>query len=530
MADRAPDVGTPGLVLVVDDEDVVRRLFVRVLRGAGFEVIEASDGRAGLARIAEHAPAVVVLDNRMPGLTGLDVLTALRADARTTTLPVILVTGQDEVDDRVLGLGAGANDYVAKPVHPEELVARVRAQLRGREAWIDAVERRWQERAAVIEALGHIEPGVSLEETAGRVCKTLVAMSGVDRAAVLGFAGDAVAVLAQHGGTRTTGEALPRALALEVRRRAQEGPWSGTDTVAGPADTDAVRSACAPLVSRGQILGVLALGFDAEHDPSAAAGSALATAIDLAQAVAAVLAPPMVEGAEQSARCAELVGILSTSAFRPVFQPVVELETGATIGYEALTRFTDGTAPDVRFAEATALGLGMQLERATLAAAVDAAGSLPGSGWLSLNASPALVLEEATLAAARARCPRQVIIELTERDPIDDYGAIARSLEALEGMALAVDDAGAGYASLRHILTLHPAYIKLDMTWVHDLDRDTARQAIVAGVTHFARLSDCRVIAEGIESEAEADTLRRLGVDLGQGFHFGAPAPVSELT
>jgi EAL domain-containing protein (putative c-di-GMP-specific phosphodiesterase class I)/FixJ family two-component response regulator len=528
MARRAPETGTPALVLVVDDEDVVRRLFVRVLRGAGFEVIEASDGREGLARIAEHGPEVVVLDNRMPDLTGLDVLTALRADERTTTLPVILVTGQDEVDDRVLGLETGANDYVAKPLHPAELVARVRAQLRGREAWLDAVERSWRERAAVIEALGRIEPGASVEETAGRVCETLIALSIVERAALLGFVGDSVTVLARHGVARTSGEMLPRALGLEVRRRAQDGPWSSEMTLAESAHGDAVPSAFAPLVAQGQTLGVLALGFDAEQ-PGHVADSALATAIDLAQAVAAVLAPTMVQGAERSARRATLEGVLEAHAFAPVFQPVVELASGKTVGYEALTRFADGTSPDVRFAEATAVGLGIALERATLDAAVEAATSLPATAWISLNASPALVLEQAVLAGARARCPRQIVIELTERDPIDDYAAIGRSLAALEGMVLAVDDAGAGYASLRHILTLHPEYIKLDMTWVRELDGDTARQAIVVGINHFARLTECRVVAEGIETEAEAATLRDLGVELGQGYLFGLPAPATEF-
>ncbi|HUF85410.1 MAG TPA: EAL domain-containing protein, partial [Acidimicrobiia bacterium] len=298
-------------------------------------------------------------------------------------------------------------------------------------------------------------------------------------------------------------------------------------TLAGPADADAVPSACAPLVSRGQTLGVLALGFDAE--PAHAGDSALATAIDLAQAVAAVLAPTMIEGAERAARRSTLEDVLRAQAFEPVFQPVVDLVDGVVVGHEALTRFADGTAPDVWFAEASALGLGIDLERATLEAAIDAAALLPGTGWLSVNASPALVLEEATLAQARARCARALVIELTERDPIEDYAAIGKALDALEGTVVAVDDAGAGYASLRHILTLHPEYIKLDITWVRDLDGDTARQAIVAGISHFARLTECRVVAEGIETEAEAATLRHLGVELGQGYLFGVPAPATVL-
>ena len=130
-------------VLLVDDDDTVRRFFVRALTRAGFEVDEAHDGPAGMAQIAQHLPSVVVLDNRMPGMTGLQVLDELRSDPQTRTLPVILVTAQGEIEERVVGLGAGANDYVTKPVHPDELVARVRAQLRGQAAWREAIERAW---------------------------------------------------------------------------------------------------------------------------------------------------------------------------------------------------------------------------------------------------------------------------------------------------------------------------------------------------------------------------------------------------
>ena len=95
-----------GRVLLVDDDDTVRRFFVRALTRAGFEVVEAGDGPAGMARIAEDLPSVVVLDNRMPGMSGLEVLDELRSDPQTRTLPVILVTAQGEVEERVVGLSA----------------------------------------------------------------------------------------------------------------------------------------------------------------------------------------------------------------------------------------------------------------------------------------------------------------------------------------------------------------------------------------------------------------------------------------
>ena len=105
---------------------------------------------------------------------------------------------------------------------------------------------------------------------------------------------------------------------------------------------------------------------------------------------------------------------------------------------------------------------------------------------------------------------------------------VRASLDQLAGsIEVAVDDAGAGFASLRHILELRPRYVKLDMQLVRGVDGDPARQALIAGMVYFARQSGCLLVAEGIESEPEAATLHRLGVPFGQGFLFGHPAPAA---
>jgi len=168
------------------------------------------------------------------------------------------------------------------------------------------------------------------------------------------------------------------------------------------------------------------------------------------------------------------------------------------------------------------------IEHATVGAALQAATRLPAGLFVSVNASPALILERDTIAVAAQNQSRPLIVELTEREPVDDYGALARVLEGLGSVKLAVDDAGAGYASLRHILALRPSYIKLDITWVRDIENDTARQALVAGINHFATLTNCRIIAEGIETDIECDALLRLGIDFGQGYLFGHPEPVEK--
>jgi EAL domain-containing protein (putative c-di-GMP-specific phosphodiesterase class I) len=122
---------------------------------------------------------------------------------------------------------------------------------------------------------------------------------------------------------------------------------------------------------------------------------------------------------------------------------------------------------------------------------------------------------------------RRLIVELTEHVPIDDYAAPRKAIETLGKVELAVDDAGAGYASLRHILELRPTFAKLDVSLVRGIDVDELRQALVAGLVYFALRSDCHLIAEGVESEAEAEALRRLGIEFAQGYLFGRPEPIA---
>ena len=118
-------------VLVVDDDPDIRRLVSAYLRRDGMEVITAEDGETALMHEATQQPDLVVLDLMLPGIGGIDVLRTIRERG---TRPVVLLTARDEVTDRVLGLELGADDYVTKPFHPRELVARVHTILRRAQA------------------------------------------------------------------------------------------------------------------------------------------------------------------------------------------------------------------------------------------------------------------------------------------------------------------------------------------------------------------------------------------------------------
>ena len=124
-------------VLVVEDELKISRLMRDYLEGAGFAVIEASDGQAAISLVRSHRPDMIVLDLGLPGMDGLDVTRRIR---KTSSVPIIMVTARVEETDRIVGLELGADDYLTKPFSPKELVARVRAVLRRADATLGGGE------------------------------------------------------------------------------------------------------------------------------------------------------------------------------------------------------------------------------------------------------------------------------------------------------------------------------------------------------------------------------------------------------
>ena len=115
---------------------------------------------------------------------------------------------------------------------------------------------------------------------------------------------------------------------------------------------------------------------------------------------------------------------------------------------------------------------------------------------------------------------------MTEHDNVDDYGALRSAFVALgSGLRLAVDDAGAGVANFNHLVELRPQIVKVDIGLVRGVNADLTRQALIVALLHFAGATDCQVVAEGIETEAERAVLERLEIQFGQGYLFGRPAP-----
>jgi EAL domain-containing protein (putative c-di-GMP-specific phosphodiesterase class I) len=218
---------------------------------------------------------------------------------------------------------------------------------------------------------------------------------------------------------------------------------------------------------------------------------------------------------------------------RIIFQPIFDLATHSIVGFEALSRFSAEPLrpPNVWFAEAAEVGMGVELELAAARAAIDHLDAVPAEAYVSINFSPAALMSPDFRAAVAGAPPERILIELTEHTEVVDYAPLSAHLAGLrrEGYRLAIDDAGAGFSSFSHILRLAPDVIKLDRDLVAGIDLDASQRALAAAIVTFSGQMNAGIVAEGVENAAELSVLNDLGIGGGQGFYLARPAPLAEL-
>jgi PAS domain S-box-containing protein len=391
------------------------------------------------------------------------------------------------------------------------------------------------DRAAVARTLGNVRSSASVDETAAHLCAEIREHPGLDAAAILmtwGRSRVAPVAVAPDGPGLQARRPMPAAIGSYLRQRSTAGPWveschGTTASVYGRALAPLGLSAVAslPIIGADGQVGVLVVGT--AKGGVAALVRRMPSLIEFGALATALLADPLAARQIEAARQRELWDLIGARAFDPVFQPIVELSSGAVVGYEALTRFHDSADPAERFAAAREAGLGRVLEQATMQAALDEAPALPGEAWLSLNVSADLLLRGTRLRRLISGQTRPLILEITEHEPVADpaavRGAAVRLGDQLRTLRIAVDDAGAGFNGLRFILDMAPDLIKLDRSLIIDIETDPAKQALVVGMRHFANQLGAQLIAEGVETEAALATLNTLGVTYGQGHLLGRP-------
>ena len=224
---------------------------------------------------------------------------------------------------------------------------------------------------------------------------------------------------------------------------------------------------------------------------------------------------------------------LQDKSFHIFYQPIIDLTSGDMVGVEALARFEHQPyrSPDLWFKDAARVGLRSELEIAVIDVALEALQQLPERLYVAVNISPESVSNGALEAYLLDRSLKRIVLELTEHEAIEDYQDLVAHLYPMRQNALriAVDDAGAGYASFRHILHLRPDLIKMDNSLTLNIEHKPESRALAAAILGFASQTSAEVVAEGVENAEAQSVLHALGAQRGQGYHIAAPMPLEKL-
>lgn len=518
------------VVLVVDDDEAVRGLTAQALLDAGFDTRVAGSGAAALVTLSEDPIDAVLIDQVMPGMSGVQLTEAIRALPGHRVTPVLFLSADPGWQVRVQAFRAGATDFMTKPVVLSELIARVEAQLRVTADWQSMVTN-LQQRAATVSELATVGAELNPSMAAQAICERVSRAHSGAGVGIYSCADESCVLLGSSGTRPRLVDDTPDSTRA-ILERAELGPWiHHAPPLTNPA-ADADRPdwwVCAPLRQGAIPLGVLVIEGD-QHSGTSSADQLLAAAVDYATTAALHLGGVLSGTRRVRQHRDTLRRILSERTFEPFFQPIIDLDDNRVVGYEALTRFSDGEAITQRLIDAEEARMRPQFELALLDAALMQTTRLQPGTWVSVNLSPSVLMWHTSQVAELINgTGGPVVVELTENERIDDYAAVRAALGRLgPKVKLSVDDAGSGYASLRHVVDLRPEYLKLDRSWITGLERDDTRRALVAGLVAFCEHTGTDLIAEGVETAAERTALEGLRVRYAQGYLLGHPAPLPD--
>jgi PAS domain S-box-containing protein len=390
---------------------------------------------------------------------------------------------------------------------------------------LTALGRERGSRDRLTEALASLDDGASIEDIALALCHAALALPDVAAAVLLDLSLDAepavVALSPRSGFENLAPQLMAPGKLKAVLAQSHEGSWVEETALLGNRAEGpgfsldgASLLVLSPIRHADRLLGLLAaVGGDSLRDDVRSLGG-------LASTAAGLLGPGLLERAEKRLIRRGLTDVLAHRRFRPIFQPIINIVDGGTVAWEATTRFDDGRPPAERFAEALLAGMTIDLEAAATRAAVTEASLNDPEGWLSLNVSATFLGSGDRLLDLLPGPSRRVVLELANASDVDDR---ARAVIArLPGhVQLAVDSTSREMHTLHAVVDLRPAFIKLPMDLVRGINHDRVRQALVAGLEHFARNTSSDLIAVGVETEAEFATLLDLKVSYAQGDYLG---------
>lgn len=219
--------------------------------------------------------------------------------------------------------------------------------------------------------------------------------------------------------------------------------------------------------------------------------------------------------------------VLATMATPQIaLQPIVHLEGGSVIGYEALARFGEGTVTADAFRTAAEHGMQVEIELLALVAALSRLGEIPAGAFLGVNISAEALADHRVTAALLGVQTRRLVIELTQQSEIVDTASVMQAFHSLQasGAVICVDEAGVGFFTSQRLLELEPEVIKIARSLVDRCDRDSDVERQISELVMLCRRIDALSIAIGVERTEQRDLLKRIGVDAVQGHLVGEPS------
>ncbi|MEO1123086.1 MAG: EAL domain-containing protein [Cyanobacteria bacterium J06635_15] len=579
-------------VLIVDDNLNNVRLLSAVLTHEGYEVRKAINGAMALQAAKALLPDLILLDVMMPEMDGYEVCRQLKQDQTTASVPIIFISALTEVFDKVQAFSVGGADYITKPFHFEEVIARIRHHLALREAERKLqqvnleLEARVKERTQQLEAANAQLLEMALHDGLTELPNRVLFMQRLE------------AVLSQvHAGKSESDQAGFAVFFLDCDR------FKLINDSLGHMVGDQL------LIAVANRLRAL-LHFD---DVLARFGGdefAILIARPLSSKQALVLAQSLVEGLSKAFRLPSCEVFVSASIgivlgdthydhpeyvlrdadtamyrakasgkgrfllFEPVmhrnamdrlqietdlrkavkgreltayYQPIFQLETGALTGFEALVRWQHPKMglirPDIfiPIAEETDLIQTLDLQVFEIACRQlrcwQQVGTVHESVTMSVNLSakqlmqPELVKNIDQILSATAINPRNLILEITESSIMLNPTVSVERLKVLRsrGIRISIDDFGTGYSSLSYLHSLPLDALKIDKSFVGKIQADTTDSRLIPLIVNIAKTMEILVTAEGIETPEQAEHLNRLSCSLGQGYWFARPMPANEI-
>ncbi|MBD2043446.1 EAL domain-containing response regulator [Microcoleus sp. FACHB-672] len=570
-------------ILVIEDEELIRENILELLELEAFEAIGAENGLIGFQRATEELPDLIICDVMMPEMDGHSVLNALRNDPSTATIPFIFLTARTDRLDVRAGMDLGADDYLTKPCTPDELLRAIATRLKKSAALQKQYDTQLNQASTRLnnllyfDSLTKIPNRLSLQDRFNQNIAALAAKDP-DKSPTKNLESLTLPILCvgldRFSRINETlgyefGDLLLKAVADRLTNRVSEGSIVARlnadqfAIILAPVEhkkaaAESVQilqhNLCRPFFINGREVFVtpsIGVAFYPRH------GSELDKLLQYAKKAMDQVKQQGGNGCEfytpafpvgdsdQLALETELRYALEGEELALHYQPQVSLQTGKIVGCEALLRWhhpVRGSISPAKFiplAEET--GLIEPIGEWVLSTACRQTQAWQANGYESLRVAVNLSGRQFTQLNLRQRVveilaqtnfnPEYLDLELTEGTLVQNPEVAIRQLDALKaiGVQIAIDDFGTGYSSLSYLRQFPFDILKIDRCFVSNLHKDAKNTAITTALIQLAHQLNLKVIAEGVETEAELAFLYQHQCDEIQGYYFSRPVPSSEF-